>query len=105
MRIERQRANLCAPDFCCKNVICGINKITTRSYGGPRAGQALRSPVNGGWEGAGPGDWRVKWGGRVPHPDAHPAQQAHWGLGAGRRWTQSTQAVDKTRGLSITRFS
>lgn len=70
MRMERERANLCAPDFCCKNVICGINKIRTRSYGGPRAGQALRRPVSGGWEGAGPGDWRVKCvcGGAGPPP-------------------------------------
>lgn len=30
-------ANLFTPDFCCENVICGINKTTTKSYRGPRA--------------------------------------------------------------------
>ena len=91
--------------------------------------------MNGGREGAGPGDWRVRgvcvcvgaggggvsptqthrqpssvcvcwgWGrGGVSHPDAQAAQQAHWGLGAGRGRTQSTQAVDTARGLSITRL-
>ena len=42
--------------------------------------------------------------GGVSHPDAQAAQQAHWGLGAGRGRTQSTQAVDTARGLSITRL-
>ena len=69
--------------------------------------------MNGGREGAGPGDWRVRGvcvcvgvgsGGRVSHADAQAAQQAHWGLGAGRGRTQSTQAVDTARGLSITRL-
>ena len=49
------------------------------------------------------GSLPVCWGGRVSHPDAQAAQEAHWGLGAGRGPTQSTQAVDSARGLSITR--